>query len=50
MSDSPVTRDIKNHCLFEVATEVANRGETVEHKPFGVASLTYLSRRHLLSH
>lgn len=24
--DVPVKRDIKNHLLFEIATEVANRG------------------------
>lgn len=27
MSDSPKKRDIKNHVLFEIATEVANRGQ-----------------------
>jgi hypothetical protein len=25
-ADIPVKRDIKNHLLFEIATEVANRG------------------------
>lgn len=24
--DTPVKRDVKNHLLFEIATEVANRG------------------------
>jgi hypothetical protein len=24
--DVPVKRDVKNHLLFEIATEVANRG------------------------
>jgi len=27
MADTPVARDVNNHILFEVATEVANRGE-----------------------
>jgi glycogen synthase len=37
----PTKRDIKNHLLFEIATEVANRGSS--HTPFHsrVVKLTY---------
>ena len=34
----PTTRDVTNHILFEVATEVANRGEILKRVTFQVES------------
>lgn len=42
-------REVKGHLLFEIATEVANRGELLCPGDFQVWRLYNGSRRHLLS-
>lgn len=41
-------RDVNNHVLFEIATEVANRGTSAAHGPAQSTMLTSHSGRYLL--
>ena len=51
-SDGEPARDVKNHLLFEIATEVAHRGIIPKSRESCYQVLTQLlySRRHLLRH